>query len=353
MALGAEPGQVTRLFLRQGLALHGDRDCPRPRRRRRVDAAARELALRRDAARPADVRVVGRRHARHRGARELPARAARGTHRSAGDAQGRVAAARCCQQRICFPSLPPMAPQSQNSGKRTSGAIRTAHGDGARKPRTHERQFEETSHHQHAGEHDGDAGDEPHSHRGHAGPPRPAAVSQVRPAAADDEKRNEEPRRHDRDRRECPRGGLHQGCPGTAIGRAHEHESRQDDEHRHQSQDGGRLGRARGRSQAPLAITSPTIEGANGRVRRTSVSSSPYSRRHAGRVQPQQRRDDPLFQRHAGSNRLSPTVATRRMSFNSSASVADPCAVSRYGRCRPAADCGAISFFSTSRVIAV
>ena len=88
MALGAEPGQVTRLFLRQGLALTRDRHHPRAGRRRGVDAAARELALRREAVGPADVRVVRRRNARHRGARELSARAPRGTHRSAGDAQG-------------------------------------------------------------------------------------------------------------------------------------------------------------------------------------------------------------------------------------------------------------------------
>jgi hypothetical protein len=46
-------------------------------------------------------------------------------------------------------------------------------------------------------------------------------------------------------------------------------------------------------------------------------------------------------------------AATRRMSSSWRDSSVAPFAVSRYGRCRPALACGAISFFSTSLVIAV
>ena len=51
------------------------------RRRRGVDPIARELAVRRDAARSTHVRLVGDWHARHRGARQLSSRAARRAHR--------------------------------------------------------------------------------------------------------------------------------------------------------------------------------------------------------------------------------------------------------------------------------
>ena len=129
MALGARPVQVIGLFMRQGLTSRCSA-CPRPGGCRGVDAASRKLALRCEAARRPDVRLVRRRDAGHRGARELSARAARGTHRSTGDAQGRVAAAFCRSQMIRFPSRPPSAPQIQASGKRVSGTNSIANGEG-------------------------------------------------------------------------------------------------------------------------------------------------------------------------------------------------------------------------------
>src|SRR5262249_14415654 len=72
-----------------------------------------------------------------------------------------------------------------------------------------------------------------------------------------------------------------------------------------------------------------------------------------GGIQAHKKRDNSFFRCHAGRSLRSPTEATRRISFSCSASTASPCAVSLYGRRRPAEPRGEINFLSTNREIAV
>src|SRR5262249_22794730 len=151
------------------------------------------------------------------------------------------------------------------------------------------------------------------------------------------------------------RGWFQQHGPTFGVGSRSEDvpgESRQDHQHHAEPKDGRRLERPGAFPQTvPEDIGNDA--GAQWPIQQDirqlgTIFAAPFEG-----IDAQERRYEPSSDTHAGRSLVRPTAATRRMSSSCSVRLAAPLAVRRYGRWRPGLDVGAMSFFSTKRVIAV